>query len=332
MPSTPGMPGASPCKESVAPGSRSAAITLNQTNITTEANAGAGGAIALASATNILLVGSTVSAAVSGGGQRGGHITLSADNHIMLTDGSVISAQSTGLGDAGNILINAGQNYTSTNSAVTTAAAQASGGNITVTAPGMIQLTNSQINASVQGSTTTVGGNIMIDPQFVILQNSQILAQATQGQGGNISITTNALVPDATSRVDASSQFGVNGTVRIQSPNAPAAGKIVPLSKTPLETTPLLSQPCAAMAAGEFSSFVVAGRSGVPTEPSGWLASPLATLSADTGLGAGGEGQAGTNAAISLTQETEIIALHGLPSAGRATPIFWDDWMAGCGS
>ncbi len=142
--------------------------------------------------------------------------------------------------------------------------------------PGVIQLTNSQINASVEGSTTTVGGDVTIDPQFVILQNSQIIAQATQGQGGNISITTNALVPDATSLVDASSQTGISGTVRIQSPNAPAAGKIVPLSKSPLAATALLGERCAAVVGGQYSSFVVAGRYGLPTEPGGWLASPLA--------------------------------------------------------
>ena len=73
-----------------------------------------------------------------------------------------------------------------------------------------------------------------IDPQFVILQNSQILAQAVQGPGGNISITTNLLLPDANSVISASSKFGVNGTVTIQSPNAPASGQIQPLGKSPL--------------------------------------------------------------------------------------------------
>ncbi len=312
--------------------SRAAAITLNGTNITTEANAGAGGSIALASATDIMLADSTISATVSGGSQPGGNITLSAGNQIALADGSVISARSTGLGDAGNILINAGQNYTSTNSAVTTEAAQASGGNITVTAPGMVNLTNSQINASVQGSPTTTGGNIMIDPQFVILQNSQILAQAAQGQGGNISITTNALVSDATSLVDASSQFGVSGTVRIQSPNAPAAGKIVPLSKTTLETAPLLGQRCAAVEGGLYSSFVVAGHYGMPTVPGGWLTSPLAALSVDTGFGVGGEGREGMYAASSLTNEAAILSLRGLRSSDTLANIFLTDWTAGCGS
>ena len=164
------------------------------------------------------------------------------------------------------------------------------------------------------------------------MQNSQILAQAVQGPGGNISITTNALVQDATSLVDASSQFGISGTVRVQSPNAPAAGKIVPLSKTTLETAPLLGQRCAAVEGGQYSSFVVAGHYGVPTQPGGWLASPLAALSADKALGAGGEGRESTNAVSSLTNETEILSLRGLPLSETLANISLTNWTADCGS
>ena len=71
---------------------------------------------------------------------------------------------------------------------------------------------------------------------------------------------------------------GVNGTVTIQSPNSPASGQIQPLGNQPLEATSLLNQRCAALAGGEFSSFTVAGRDTLPTEPGSWLASPLATL------------------------------------------------------
>ena len=51
-------------------------------------------------------------------------------------------------------------------------------------------LQDSLISASVADGPGG-GGNISIDPQFVILQNSQILAQAAQGQGGAITIIAN---------------------------------------------------------------------------------------------------------------------------------------------
>jgi large exoprotein involved in heme utilization and adhesion len=172
---------------------------------------------------------------------------------------------------------------------------------------------------------------VNIDPQFVILQNSQILAQAVQGPGGNISITTNLLLPDANSVISASSQFGVHGTVTIQSPNDPAGGKIQPLGKSPLLATSLLNQRCAALAGGEFSSFTVAGRDSLPTEPGSWLASPLALGSA--GFSAGTVTEGGKQArVIDPTHETTLLSLRRIAPAGFLTQTFAVDWSASCQS
>jgi len=56
---------------------------------------------------------------------------------------------------------------------------------------------------------------VTIDPQCVVLQNSQILANAVFGPGGNILITSNLLLPDSTSVISASSQFGQHGTITV---------------------------------------------------------------------------------------------------------------------
>ena len=173
-----------------------------------------------------------------------------------------------------------------TNSTVTTEANQASGGTIkiTTTPSGTVELTDSTISASVLDGTGG-GGSVDIDPQFVILQNSQILANAVFGPGGNISITTNLLLPDTTSVISASSQFGQQGNIVIQSPVSPASGKLVPLGQKPLIATTLLSQRCAALAGGNASSFTVAGRDSLPAEPGGWLSSPLALSMAESNEG-----------------------------------------------
>jgi filamentous hemagglutinin family protein len=272
------------------------------------------------------------------GAGAGGNILVDA-NRVTVRNRSTLSASSAGTGDAGNILINAGNSFAMTNSSVTTEAAQAGGGDIKITtAPtGMVQLTNSTISASVADGPGG-GGNISIDPQFVILQNSQILAQAAQGQGGNITIviTNNGLfLPDATSVVNADSGSGVNGTVEIQSPISQAGGKVVPLSNTPVETPALLGQRCAALAsAGQYSSFVVAGRDTVPTEPGGWLVSPLAMVDGDrhpsgpsTSLGTEPElvvGSAGSGS------QSPLVSIRRLPAAGTA---WWlPEGVAGCGS
>ena len=255
------------------------------------AGAGAGGSVninaASTFASNAGMVSSTATQAT------GGDINITSGQSVTLDNGSLITASSTGEGNAGNIVINAGQSYTSTNSSVTTKAEQASGGNISVLATGLVQLTNSELNASVQGSSTTVGGNILIDPLYVILQNSKIVATATQGQGGNINIFyTGAFLADPSTVIDASSQFGQSGTVTIQSPISPASGKIIPIGQKPLIATSLFSQRCAALAGGNISSFTVAGRDTLPSEPGDWLSTPVALAAPGPGVAqeANGEG------------------------------------------
>ena len=151
----------------------------------------------------------------------------------------------------------------------------------------------------------------------MILQNSQILAQAAQGQGGAITITANLFLPDANSIVNADSGSGLHGTVTIQSPNAPGSGQVQPLGKTPLQATSLLNQHCAALAGGEFSSFTVAGRDSLPTEPGSWLASPLATLSAGMGLGVKAEGVRQT--VRSLDGRRDCVPVVAPDRAGRGS-------------
>ncbi len=273
--------------------------------------AGTGGSITIGAGSAFASNAGTVSS--SAAQATGGDINISAGQSVTLDNGSLITASSTGAGNAGNIVINAGQQYTSTNSSVTTKAEQASGGNITVLATGLVHLTTSEINASVEGSSTTVGGNILIDPVYVILENSQILAQATQGQGGNINIFyTGALLTDSSSVISASSQFGQSGTVTFQSPISPASGKIVPLSQKPLIETSLMSQRCAALAGGNFSSFTLAGRDTLPAEPGGWLSTPLAlgTLGENKGLEARSE------------RETPLLSLRQIAPPGFLTQVF----------
>ncbi len=288
----------------------------------------------------------------------GGNITITVGQSAMLNNGSSVSASSTGTGTAGNIQIDAGNQFVMVDSSVTTEATLASGGTIkiTTTPNGTVELSNSTISASVLDGTGG-GGSVDIDPQYVLLQNSQILANADQGPGGNITINiTNGglFLPDANSVVSASSgNPALNGTVTIQSPNAPASGQIQPLGQSPLLATSLLNQHCAALAGGEFSSFTVAGRDSLPTEPGSWLASPLATLSGGTGVAAGGKGEglSGRSGWVGLSglvrvasahqidqtnqiNETNptMLSLRQIAPAGFLTQAFAMDWSASCQS
>ena len=253
---------------------------------------GLGGNITLNANTVALQDGGALSAKTSGTAPSatGGTITIDAADTFSMSNRASINASSPGGADAGSINITAMNGFTMQNSTITTEAGQGAGGGdikVTTSPDATVLLQNSKISASVADGSGG-GGNISIDPQFVILQNSQILAQAAQGQGGAITITTNLFLSDANSIVNADSGSGVNGTITIQSPNAPISGQIQPLGKTPLIATTLLNQHCAALAGGQFSSFTVAGRDSLPTEPGSWLASPLYAGGVGTGEGLSG--------------------------------------------
>lgn len=241
-----------------------------------------GGSIDVLAGT-LIMHGSGIST-VSSGTQNGGNIVVSGHESITLGPGSTISASNTGGADAGNLSINAGSQFLSQNASVTAQALHGSGGNITVQATDAIRLANSQINTSVQGGPNTSGGNILLDPAVVTLQNSQVLAQATEGAGGNINIIAGTFLTDQTSVVSASSQFGLSGSVNIQSPVSSLSNTLATLPQRPLQAQPLAQQRCAAQAHGQLSSFVVEGRDRLPSEPGGWLMSPFLSADASTQL------------------------------------------------
>jgi filamentous hemagglutinin family protein len=251
----------------------------------TMSNAGDAGSVTLKASGSFTSNASTVS--TSAENARGGDILIKAQS-VQLSNGTLISASSNapfsdlGEGNAGNITIHSGSTFVMQNSSVTTEASHASGGEIEIKAPdvgGMVQLINSRVSTSVGGlAGKSDGGNINIDPQFVILQNSQILAQAVAGAGGAIDITAGVFLADPASIVDASSTLGISGTVNIESSVQNVGGRLTPLSQQFSSAAALLAQRCAARVAdGKFSTFVVAGREGLPVEPGGFLASPSLT-------------------------------------------------------
>ncbi len=288
-----------------------------------------GGNLAL-SAGSLSMQGSTIST-LSSGSQNGGNIAIAVQESVTANGGSTISANNTGSGNAGNIEINAGRRFLAHNSTVTTEASHASGGNIAILATDMVRLVDSQVTASVQGGPGTTGGNIVIDPQFVILQNSQILAQAVQGQGGNIAITTGQFLPDATSTLSASSQFGVSGTVTVQSPTSNLAATWARLQQTYQEAAALLRQRCAAQIGGNQSSFVVSGRERIPTEPGHWLASPLLTDTTSALSEREGTMNLASDASSS-SPEPATVPLRRMPPRAQFLTGLAMDWDAGCES
>ncbi|XSG85183.1 MAG: filamentous hemagglutinin N-terminal domain-containing protein [Methylohalobius sp. ZOD2] len=209
---------------------------------------------------------------------RGGNVEVHG-REIILDERAFISARSFATdsetqadpdaGKSGDIDIAARDTLRLRNrSAVTVETEEASAGDITLNAGFLVDLQDqSRITTSVAGGRGD-GGNITIDPVFVVLDDgSRIIAQAREGAGGNIRIVSDFFFASPDSVVDASSDFGIDGTVNIDSPDTNISGSIVVLPASFMDASALLSERCGARAAGELSSFVLVGRGGLPLAP-----------------------------------------------------------------
>ena len=305
-------------------------------------NSGVGGNITINAANKITMSSTLTDGTPSGIFSRtvgtepesggGGNIALTAGQSVAISGGASVSASSDGPGNAGNISINAGQQLDLMGkSSITTEAKQASGGDIDIQAVDRVRLVDSSINTSVFGGGGN-GGNITIDPNVVVLQGSQVKAEAFQGVGGDITITTPLFLADSTSEVSALSPFGLNGTVTIQSPTSNLSGSLGPLTSKPSQAQALLTQRCAALASGHASSFVVAGREHLPTDPGGWLSSPLAFAALGENLDAGRAVAAAPPIMAMATQDTSTVSLRRLTPTGFLMANFADSAATGCHS
>jgi large exoprotein involved in heme utilization and adhesion len=197
-----------------------------------------------------------------------------------------MSANSTGTATAtaGNVNIVTGELAMQSGS-ITTESTLADGGNISITTTGStVVLTNSQITTSVASGTGS-GGNITVGSgtqpfDLILLNDSQIRADAFGGPGGNINIFANIFLP-SDSIISASSALSTPGVIDIQAVFTDVSGSVAPLPEKPLQATELMRASCAArFAGGKTSSLVAGGRDGVPIQPGGLLPSPLYSATA----------------------------------------------------
>ncbi|PYQ06434.1 MAG: hypothetical protein DMF83_12335 [Acidobacteria bacterium] len=239
-----------------------------------------GGNVTVTAGSSVDLSASTIASNTTSTG-AGGNITIHTPQ-LTLTDHATISATSTGTNTAtaGSIALMLGDSLRLQDSAITTASTRADGGNVSITTTGsQFYLLNGKITTSVQ-SGVGEGGNITIGApghpvEFVILNGSEIRADAFGGPGGNINIFAGIFLT-SNSILSASSALGLPGTIGIQAGVTDVSSSVGQLPESVLQAATLLRAACATrLAGGESSSLVVSGREGVPAEPGGALPSPL---------------------------------------------------------
>jgi filamentous hemagglutinin family protein len=220
----------------------------------------------------------------SEGSGSAGNINLTTGGNLTVENGGRITASSTGSGPGGGNLYISAQNIFLNNGSLTAETASGTGGNITLQVADLLFMqNNSLISAKATGDAS--GGNITIlaPDGFVAAapnQNNDIIANAIEGKGGNITITAQSIInfdqgpatpSNTTNDIDASSQFGESGSVQLNTPNTDPSRGTVDLPTGLVDASGLIVQRCATaqeLATQPQSSFTVTGRGGLPPNPS----------------------------------------------------------------
>ncbi|KAI9131869.1 filamentous hemagglutinin N-terminal domain-containing protein [Acaryochloris sp. CCMEE 5410] len=207
-----------------------------------------------------------------------GEVTIQA-RQITLTDGGRIGVQHIGSGNAGELSIQADSLFLNKQGAIIAETASGEGGNLDLMVKDILRLRNNSL-ISTESEGLGNGGNININTQFLIaspFENSDIIANAFDGDGGNITISTQGIFGFASrdtvtpfSDITASSQQGINGVIKINSPEVDPSQSLVELPAVvpPLEN---IAQGCRPGQTLGGSSFTHIGRGGLPSGPGRYL-------------------------------------------------------------
>ncbi|WP_141699641.1 S-layer family protein [Nostoc sp. KVJ20] len=199
-----------------------------------------------------------------------GSVSITTPN-LTVTDGGTVSVTSQGSGNGGSLNITANTIRLDRQGSIQAQTESGDGGNIALQVGKLLLLRDNSAIAATAGGNGD-GGNININAPIITgLENSDIIANAIKGQGGNIQITTQGifglklsdqLTPD--SDITASSQFGLSGTVQVNTIGVDPNSGLVQLPANVVDPSQKIATGCAG---NEGSRFVATGRGGVPQNP-----------------------------------------------------------------
>ncbi len=199
-----------------------------------------------------------------------GSLTVIANNIDL--DNAVLSADVVeGEGGNINLVVQDTVKLRNGSSLSTNASLDAIGGNIEISNPFLLLLSDrSTISANNSGQfEDSNGGFVTIDSQFVIATPSgpnQIIANAFAGNGGDINITTTSLFGRQFLDISASSQFGLNGEIEIDSPEVEPDKSLTPLPVNLRDPSNQVANACTVEGPSQ-SQFLLTGRGGLPPRP-----------------------------------------------------------------
>ena len=267
-------------------GSQISASTLGNGNAG-NVNISADNSIAISGVNEVSRGGIFANAVVENG--NGGNIDLTT-GELTISDGAAIIAgnfssfdeadggAAPGTGEPGNITISADTLNLESEGRIEarTQAETGTGANINLEVANNISLRgNSFISAEALGNAN--GGNLSIDTNFIVAfpeGNNDIIASAAQGQGGNIDIIAESVLGiqqrplnPFTNDINASSEFGLDGAISINTPDLIPFQGIIELSVGVVEPEQTVAQVCDTSRNVASSSLTISGKGGVPPAP-----------------------------------------------------------------
>ncbi|HEY9603978.1 MAG TPA: filamentous hemagglutinin N-terminal domain-containing protein [Allocoleopsis sp.] len=242
---------------------------------------GKGGSLIVNASEQVRLSGTGGLSVKATAGGTAGDLTVNT-NEMSVTDGAQVTVSSP-QGQAGNLNISANSLTLNrgTLSAETAKSYAAEGGaNITLSGLDLLRMDNeSLISASALNNAN--GGNVTIDSTFIVAapptgpNGSDIIANAEQGNGGRVNITTQGLFgiqfrPQRTPKNDitVSSTFGLSGEFALNTPGVDPSRGLAELPANVVDASQKIDQRCRANNKERGSnSFTITGRGGLPPSP-----------------------------------------------------------------
>jgi filamentous hemagglutinin family protein len=214
---------------------------------------------------------------VEGATGAGGDLRIRT-GQLLIQDGASVSVSNQGTGNAGNLVVTADSIRLRNGASLRAESRAGYQGNIILNADNIILRRGSNITTDATGLAT--GGNMMIGAPIIIgLENSDISANAVQGRGGNIDITSQGIFGlkyrdrlTSENDITASSEFGVNGKVEINNFGVDPSSGLVELPVNLVDSSQQIATGCSNNTG---SSFVATGRGGIPQNPNQQMTSDV---------------------------------------------------------
>ncbi|HEY9671805.1 MAG TPA: filamentous hemagglutinin N-terminal domain-containing protein [Waterburya sp.] len=266
------------------------------------AGSGNGGSLTIKASEQVQLSGAGSGLLVNAtAGSTAGNLTVET-KQMSVRDGAQVTVSSPS-GQAGNMTIQANSLLLNrgTLSAETGKSSPQGGANITLNGLDLLRMDNESL-ISANAFNEANGGNVTINSTFIVAtpptgpNGSDITANAGQGNGGAVNVTTQGLYgiefrPKLTPKNDitVSSDFGLTGTFQLNTPGVDPTRGLTNLPSETIDASKQIVQNCRASrtAARVENKFVIVGRGGLPPSPNDMLqgdsgVTPWVTLDSET--------------------------------------------------